>query len=266
MRKQPVCDALAAASGVLLITLLTTASAGAFEPAYASWDQFLKKYVKAGSVNYRGLKKSAADFDAVVQELEGVSLKAYAAWTAPQKMAFWINAYNVGAVKLILDNYPLKKSFGLSAFRYPADSIQQIPDVWNRPVLNLLGRKVSLNHIENARLRREFEDPRVHFAIVCASVGCPVLREDAYRPEHLDAQLNDQIFRFVQAPDKFRYDAAHDTLFLSPIFKWFGEDFEKTGGIIPFVKSYASKEIGSQLSPDTRIEWQDYDWGLNEQQ
>jgi len=251
--------------GTFLIILFTSVSAFAFDHSYSDWDQFLERHVKNGLVDYSVIERSPAEFEKIVRELEGVTIKEYEGWSSPQRMAFWINAYNVGAIKHIVDNYPLKKSFGLSALRYPTNSIQQITDVWNKPVLNLLGKKVSLNHIENEVLRKDFGDPRIHFAIVCASIGCPVLMEEAYNAEKLDIQLNDQIKEFVNTPSKFRYDADKNTLYLSPIFKWFGEDFEKKGGVISFLKDYAPQDIASKLSNTTRIEWQDYDWSLNEQ-
>lgn len=252
------------AVGTFLIILLTSVSAFAFDHSYSGWDQFLRRYVKGGLVDYSVIKKSPAEFEKIVRELESVTIKEYESWTSPQKMAFWINAYNVGAMKHILDNYPIKKAFGLSALRYPANSIQQIPDVWDKPVLNLLGKKVSLNHVENEVLREEFDDPRIHFAIVCASIGCPVLKEEPYIADQLDDQFNNQVKQFVNTPSKFRYDADKDLLFLSPIFKWFGEDFEKKGGVISFLKNYVPQDTASKLSNTTRIEWQDYDWHLND--
>jgi len=251
--------------GTFLAILFTSVSAFAFDHSYSDWDQFLERHVKNGLVDYSEIKKSPAEFEEVVRELEDVTIKEYESWPQSRKMAFWINAYNIGAIKHVLDNYPIKKSFGLSALRYPANSIQQIPDVWNKPVLNLFGKDVSLNEIEKERLRKGFKDPRIHFAIVCASIGCPVLREEAYKADKLDAQLNDQAKQFIDTPSKFRYDMDKDTLSLSPIFKWFREDFEKKGGVISFLKNYAPRNTASKLSDTTRIKWQDYDWSLNEQ-
>ena len=243
--------------------IFTSATAFAFDHTFHDWNQFLQRYVKNGLVNYTSILKDPKEFSKIVSTLESVTRDEYSVWSESQKKAFWINAYNIGAMKHILDNYPIKKAFGLSALRYPANSIQQIQDVWDKPVLNLLGQKVSLNHIENEVLRKEFHDPRIHLAIVCASIGCPVLREEAYATERLDLQLDDQVKQFVKTPSKFRYDAKRDILFLSPIFKWFGEDFEKRGGIISFLKDYSPPDTASKLSNATHIEWQDYDWSLN---
>lgn len=251
--------------GTLLIILLTSVSAFAFDHSYSDWDKFLERHVKNGLVDYSEINKSSAEFEKIVRELEGVTLKEYESWTSSQRMAFWINAYNIGAIKLVVDHYPLKRRFGPQAFIFPANSIQQISSVWKRDVLTLLGKKTSLNDIEHETLRKEFQDPRIHFAIVCASIGCPVLREETYNADELDVQLNDQIKEFANTPSKFRYDIDNDTLFLSPIFKWFGEDFEEQGGIIGFLKDYVPQDINSKLSNTTRIEWQDYDWSLNEQ-
>lgn len=251
--------------GIFSVFLFTAVSAFAFDHTYHTWDQFLKQYVRSGLVDYSAIKRSPEGFKETVDQFENLTVREYTLWTTNEKKAFWINAYNVGAMKLILDNYPLKKSFGLSALRYPANSIQQIPDVWNQPVLNLLGEEVSLNHIENEVLRKEFEDPRVHFAIVCASIGCPVIREEAYSSGQLDAQLNDQVVQFVNTPAKFRYDAGRDILFLSPILKWFKGDFDKEEGRISFLKSYMPADTASKLENNTRIEWLEYDWSLNDQ-
>ena len=249
--------------GMLSIILLTSASVFALDHSYGNWDQFLNRHVKDGLVNYSVIKKSPAEFGKIVRELEGVTLKEYESWSNPEKMAFWINAYNVGAIKHILDNYPIRKSFGLSALRYPANSIQQIPGVWDNPILNLLGKKVSLNEIENERLRKEFDDPRIHFAIVCASIGCPVLRDEPYISHQLDSQLDDAVVEFLQDTKKFKYDGRSNTYYLSPIFKWFKDDFEKTGGSTVFIEKYIPQN--KNLPDNGQIQWQDYDWSLNEQ-
>ncbi len=127
-----------------------------------------------------------------------------------------------------------------------------------------MGKDVSLNDIENNVLRKEFKDPRVHFAIVCASIGCPEIRSEVYTAEKLDQQLSEQIRLFLSDPLKVHYDRTTDTLYLSPIFKWFKEDFQQTGGIIAFVKTYAPAGLFNGISEQTKIEWLGYDWNLNE--
>jgi len=230
---------------------------------FSSWQESLKRHVKNGLVHYAAIQKNPNLFDGAVSAIGHIKREEYDPWSQNEKKAFWINAYNIGAIKLIVDYYPLKRSLGLQALRYPPNSIQQIPDVWNQKALTILGRKVSLNYMENGILRKEFQDPRIHFAIVCASLGCPVLRDEPYVPEQLDAQLDEAARHFMQDHKKVNYDARNNTLYLSPIFKWFKEDFEKVGGVISFVKKY--KPEGMPLRDDAKIQWLDYDWSLNEQ-
>ncbi|HBR14502.1 MAG TPA: hypothetical protein DD723_03030 [Candidatus Omnitrophica bacterium] len=235
----------------------------AFASDYSSWQKFLDLYLKDGLVNYAAVKDDSALLKAVVLQLENVKKEEYDRWSQDEKKAFWINAYNIEAMKLVLDHYPLKRSLGLQALRYPANSIQQIPDVWNQEARIILGKKVSLNYIENEILRKEFQDPRIHFAIVCASLGCPVLRDEPYVFDRLDSQLNDAVTKFMQDRKKFNYDAHSNTFYISSIFKWFKEDFEKAGGSIAFIKKYIPQN--KNLPDNGKIQWLDYDWSLNEQ-
>ena len=247
----------------------------AFASDYSAWQKFLGLYLKNGLVNYSAVQTDPALFNTIVFQLENVKEEEYARWSQDEKKAFWINAYNIEAVKLVVDHYPLKRSLGLQAFRYPANSIQQIPDVWNQEALTIFppkadqpqaeGKKVSLNYIENEILRKEFQDPRIHFAIVCASLGCPVLRSEPYVFDRLDSQLNDAVAKFMQDPKKFNYGAYNNTFYfyLSPIFKWFKEDFEKAGGSIAFIKKYIPQN--KSLPDSGKIQWLEYDWSLNEQ-
>ena len=241
----------------LWINCLFSLPAAAFQEV-SPWQEFLNQNLKNGHVNYSAVQNGSALLNAVIAQLENVKQEDYAQWSYDEKKAFWINAYNVTAVKLVVDHYPLKRSLGLQAFRYPAKSIQQIPDVWNQDTLIILGKTMSLNQIENEILRKEFQDPRIHFAIVCASLGCPVLRGEPYTADQLDRQLDDQVLQFLQDPKKFRYDSAKIELYLSPIFKWFKEDF--TAGPTAFIKKY-----WPGISENAKIRWLQYDWTLNEQ-
>ena len=196
--------------------------------------------------------------------VQAVSAKDYETWNRDQKIAFWINTYNASAVKLVVDHYPLKRKIGWKALAFPAESIQQIPHVWSRKAIEAAGRRLSLNDIENNILRREFEDPRIHFALVCASLGCPVLRSEPYEAGRLESQLEDQAEKFLSDPNKFRYEKKSDKIHFSPIFKWFKEDFKQRGGVTAFIKNYLPKEVAGTLFPRTAVEWLDYDWRLNQ--
>lgn len=238
-------------------------AAGHFDHHYSQWGQFLARHLHEGRLDYEGIiRRDAQTFRAIVVGIEEVPEDEYSLWSRDQRMAFWINAYNIAAISLIVEHYPLKRSAGLPALRYPPNSIQQIPDVWNKPILTLIGKQVSLNDIENEILRKEFQDPRIHFAIVCASLGCPVLRGEPYVFDRLDRQLDEAVSVFLADRRKFDYDAPANTFYLSPIFKWFEQDFRKEGGSIAFIRKYAPP--APDLPAEGRIRWLDYDWSLNE--
>jgi len=231
-----------------------------FDHDHAAWTRVLEQYAPSGSVDYAGLKRTApADFSDYLRSLASVRRAEYAAWTRDQQLAFWINAYNAWTVQLILDHYPLKsiRSIGLlpgAAFR--KDFI---------PLERLQGDTLSLGDIEHDILRGQFEAPRIHFAIVCASKSCPVLRKEAYRAADLDAQLQDAARTFIRDTSRNRFDADTRTLWLSSIFDWFGADFVRDGMTLQEV--YAS-HVGAEAAAAVRagpvqVEFLDYDWSLN---
>lgn len=232
-----------------------------FDPSL--YGKTLQAYLADGKVDYGSLQKHREDLDAYVRSLGEFSKKDYESMSSNEQIAFWINAYNAITLKVIVDHYPLKRR-GIIGLAFPSNSIRQIPGVWDRKVLEIFGEKLSLNQIEHQILRKEFREPRVHFALVCASRGCPVLRSEPYQGDKLDTQLNEQVRGFLDDTKKARYDEATNTLYLSRIFKWFRKDFEKTGGIITFVKTHWLNETKEKISEKTGIEWLQYDWSLNE--
>lgn len=235
-----------------------------FDHDYPAIEQLLKVHVTNGKVNYSALKKFPEPLDKIVQALEAVTPKEYNVWPYAQRKAFWINSYNIGAIKLIVDHYPLAKSFGFKALVFPSNSIQQIPNVWDKKILTLLNNKVSLNHIEHKVLRKEFQDPRIHFSIVCASIGCPVLRNEPYVYHRLDDQLDDQVWEFLRDESKFQNKKDQKKIGLSPILKWFKADFKEAGGVIAFIRSYLPDENKDSIPDNMAIRWLKYDWSLNE--
>lgn len=232
-----------------------------FDHEHAAWDAMVVRFVRDGVVDYSGLRHSGtAALDGYLRSLESVCREQYVAWTREQQLAFFINAYNAYTIKLILEHYPVKsiRSIGFlpgSAFRE-----QFIP----LPFLR--GKALSLDDIENDILRKDFREPRIHFAIVCASQSCPALRSEAYRATTLDAQLTQAARRFLSDRSKNHFDPAARTLHLSSVFKWFREDFERTSRTLPaFVARYAEPATAAALSSgdDVRVEFLDYDWSLN---
>jgi len=248
----------------MLLFTGTAIGAGSFDHRYVAWNKLLTTHTENGFVNYQDLKESPEDLTAVMESFQAATEDEYDPWSRNQKIAFWLNAYNFAAMNLIVEHYPIQKKFGWKALAYPDNSIQQIPDVWDRESIEVLGKERSLNEIEHEILRKEFKDPRVHFVLVCASIGCPKLRAEPYVPERLEEQLDEQVRVFMSDTEKARYERENDTLYLSPILKWFGDDFEAAGGRVAFVKKYLPRETANHLSDKSKIKWLDYDWSLNE--
>jgi hypothetical protein len=232
-----------------------------FDHDHTTWTHLLQRFVRDGLVDYRGMKaEGAVELDAYLRQLASVTAGQYATWASEERLAFWINAYNAYTVRLVLDHYPLRsiRSIGLlpgAAFR--KDFI---------PMEALRGRKLSLDDVEHQILRRELDEPRIHFAIVCASRSCPALRDEAYRARDLDVQLEDAARRFVRDPSRNGFDAATRTFHASSIFKWFRGDFERlAGSLASFLARYADETAAAALrAGGIRIEFLDYDWSLNE--
>jgi hypothetical protein len=219
---------------------------------HEAWNKLLKKHVdKKGFVNYKGFIK---DSNALNSYLNLLSENAPgASWTKEEKLAFWINAYNAFTVKLITDHYPVKSIKDIG-------SKIQIPFVntpWQKKFIPMGNKKIKLDDIENNILRKDFEEPRIHFAIVCASISCPKLRNEAFEASKIEAQLVDQTKAFLSDP--IRNKPAENKI--SPIFKWFGGDFEKNGNKkIDFINKYSPSKVD-----ESKIDYMSYDWGLNEQ-
>lgn len=228
-----------------------------FDHHHQALTAILKKHVKNGRVDYRDLKKNAAPLMGYLNRLAAVREPEFRTWNKDLQMAFLINLYNAATLKLIIDHYPV-------------DSIKDIggwfSGPWDKKVVRLFGDKVTLDHLEHDILRPKYKDPRIHFAVNCASIGCPVLRPEAFQASKLDQQLDEQGRIFLNNDAKNRLDAADDTLHLSPIFDWFEEDFtDKAGTVQKYVARYfPEKERDIILKRDLDIEHTDYDWSLNE--
>ncbi len=238
-----------------LLLSLCAAHAAEFDHSHAALDRTLQARVKNERVDYVALKADPKDLDAWLQSASAVTETEFNRWSQPQQLAFLINLYNAATLRLILDHYPLKsiKDIG-SLFKGP----------WKQEVVPLLGKTVTLDYLEHQVLRKKYREPRVHFAIVCAAKGCPPLRAEAFVADKLDAQLDEQGRIFLGAKEKNRVDASRRVIYLSPIFKWFSEDFEqKSGSVVKFVTPFFSAEEQQALRPDWKVSHTDYDWSLN---
>ncbi len=229
---------------------------------HTGWDQLLRKYCdEQGFVNYQAWHRSGQDRQLLQNYLAHLST-ANPNQSAPPaaKMAFWINAYNAVTIHGILREYPTTsiRNHTAKVFGY---------NIWDDLLLPVGSQNFSLNQMEHEVLRK-MGDPRVHFAIVCASIGCPPLLNAAYSPQTLDAQLTANAQRFFADREKFRYDAAQRKIELSPIIKWFAEDFganqtAQLQAIAPFLPDQTSKTLAA--SGQASVGYLDYDWNLNDQ-
>lgn len=249
-----------------------------FDHSHSIYDSLLKKYVKNGRVDYKGFKASSEEFNAFLRNLGSVSESDYSKWSREEKLSFWINAYNAFTIKAIIDNYPIKGS--VLSF-YPRNSIRQINGVWDKLQFQAVGKTVTLEEIEHEILRKQFNEPRIHFAIACASLGCPDLRSETYKADIINEQLEIAAIIFINNPQKgAEINSATKAVKISKIFKWFGEDFiegsentelfndrnAKDRAVLNFVRNHVeSQEERAFLERDRfKISYLKYDWSLNE--
>jgi hypothetical protein len=268
------------AIGALLFALPLAALAQ-FDHGHAAWTALLKRHVvlfagaSASQVDYAGFARERAALDNYLDSLSRVTEAEFGGWGKPQRMAFLINAYNAWTVEKILTRYPRLKSirdFG-TVFGNP----------WRDKFFTLFGKEYYLDGIEHEMLRAPgaYEEPRVHYVLNCAAIGCPMLREEAYVAGRLDAQLEAQARRFLSDRSRNRYDAAKGSLEVSRIFDWYGKDWSSGyRGIgadtqpIHSLQQYFARYAGLLADDPAQrkliaeqnagIRYLDYDWGLND--
>lgn len=241
---------------LFLISLFSLTGYSQNPPSHERFDQLLKKHVtNAGDVNYKGFIKDTTALNAYL-DLLSKNPPNEKTWSKSEQMAYWINAYNAFTIKLITRYYPIKSIKDIG-------SRIQIPFVntpWDIKFITIGKEKMDLNNIEHGKLRKQFDDPRIHMALVCASKSCPLLLNEAYQTAKLEEQLNRQTKAFLS--DSFRNKISPNSAQISSIFNWYSMDFNKNGGSVrDFINKYAQTKIKS----DAKITYLEYDWGLNEQ-
>ncbi|MBN8475236.1 DUF547 domain-containing protein [Sulfuritalea sp.] len=262
------------ALSVMLLAGASLARAQGFDHSHAAWNALLAKHVKtfasgnASAVDYAAIKAEHTALKGYLAALSAVGEADYGKWNKAQRLAFLINAYNAFTVELILSKYP------------DIESIKDLGSVfsspWKKKFFTLLGQERHLDDIEHGIIRAPgaFDDPRIHVGVVCASIGCPMLRPDAFTPEKLDAQLDDGMKRFLADGTRNRFDAAAGRLQVSKIFDWYGKDFEKGHkGYDSLKTTFARHAAQLAATPeaqarvrngDYKLEFLDYDWRLND--
>lgn len=224
------------------------------QPSHSDFDALLKEHVNSqGGVNYKAFKSDEQKLNTYLEAMKQNSPSDI--WNDNEKLIYWINVYNALTIQLILKYYPLKsiKDIGSSI---------QIPFVntpWDIECFEVGEKELSLNNIEHGIIRKDFEEPRIHFALVCAAVSCPKLLNEAYDANRLDEQLTAQTKAFLANPSKNKI--SKDRLQLSKLFNWYGGDFRKNGTLVEFLNKYSTIEIDKKA----KTSFLDYDWGLNEQ-
>lgn len=225
-----------------LVILLFSAS------AYASFfddaDAFFSKYVSDGRVDYQKIAENIDELDKLVEQIDNTTLKLS---PAIDKKAFYINAYNILVIKGITDNYPVESPLKVDGFfdkiKYP-----------------VAGESLTLNDIENKKIREVYKDARIHFALVCAAVSCPELVPGAYFPSELNRSLKKRTTSSLNNEIFIRVDNSNARVEVSEIFKWYKEDFGGSQNIIQYINKFREEKIPEDYS----LGYYTYDWSLNE--
>ncbi|MEM7575544.1 MAG: DUF547 domain-containing protein [Bacteroidota bacterium] len=214
------------------------------------WTDLVRQFVaEDGMVDYPGFLEESGSLqdylDLLADNPPGTN------WTEEETLAYWINAYNAFTVKLIIDHYPLESIKDISG----GGGIVASP--WDLKFFQIGGVDFDLGTIEHEIIRKDFSEPRIHFAINCASISCPVLRREAFEADRLDQQLNDQARQFLQDSSKNQVSARETKL--SKIFSWFQSDFNRNVPLLTYLQQFAP-----DLDPNNSVTYLEYDWGLNE--
>ena len=238
-----------------------------FDHSYALYGEVLRAYVDDGGwVDYERLVADTAGLHAAIVATTSIPADSLGKFSEDRTLAFWINAYNILTLKSIVDAYPV-------------ESIRDIDGVWDKHQFHVGGRDITLNAIEHEILREEFDEPRIHLAIVCASASCPALRNEPYRGDAIKDQLRYAAQAFLNDPARNSFDPTGNRAGLSEIFDWFGEDFirefgteipgdqpEKVRAALNFISAVLPDSVSSYLGEEgLTIKHLPYDWGLNSQ-
>lgn len=257
--KRTVILLLAATLSLTAIANAQPQSAPGGEPDYGAWNTLLSKnYDPARGMDYAHLK---ANDNAALQQLRQTLARVNVpSLTRKQQLAYWINLYNVNVVATVLEKYPVGSIRDIST-----DPIIRL-NVFKKDRVPFGNGMISLNTIENDRIRDGFHDPRIHFAINCAARSCPPIRPEAYRGDRIDAQLDDQVRKFVSG-NGVRVEArgSDSVVHATKILDWFGDDFDKWGGgKTAFLRRFLPTEKSRLLQGNIKLDYDSYDWALND--
>jgi hypothetical protein len=218
------------------------------------WDKLLQKYVDdRGLVNYEGFASDSLLLNQYLDLLRSNHPNS-SNWSEEEQLAYWINAYNAFTVQLIIRHYPVK------SIKDIAGKIPFVNTPWDIKFIRIEGAQYDLNNIEHGIIRKEFKEPRIHFALVCAAMSCPRLRREAYNAKDLEAQLEEETRYFFNNPDKNRI--SENKVELSKLLDWYWGDFKDVAGSrIEYINRYSDIEVSSEAN----VQFLEYHWELNEQ-
>lgn len=252
----------------MTLTLLMTTGAHAFDHNYQDYGSLLKTHVfwlpggHASVVDYAQLRTKSPELQKVERLFSSVSNNEFQQFTRQQQMAFLINAYNFFTLKLIAENYPVASIRDLGNI---------LRSTWKRPFFKLLDNQRTLDWVEHDMLRPNYKEPRIHFAINCASIGCPALYPEPFTANKLESHLADTEKRFLKDRSRNRFNASNNSLMVSRIFEWFGSDFERPNQTLQ--QWLASRANLLADTPESRkqiaagqfkLQFLSYDWALND--
>lgn len=249
---------------IILVLLFISTLGFAQEIDHTVFTKILKEVNINGMVNYKELKTSNR-LDGYIKILKSTDPNKLV--SDHSKMAFWINVYNAFTIKAVVDNYPIESINDLHKGGRILGHILSTT-VWDNDFININGHEYSLNDVEHEILRKQFKDRRIHFAIVCASISCPKLRNEAYEAAKLEEQLEDQARQFFRDETKNKFDSENKVAYLSKILDWFSGDFgNDEEEILVFISKYIDKDLRESIINNNgkwEVEYLDYDWGLND--
>ncbi|NIR52795.1 DUF547 domain-containing protein [candidate division KSB1 bacterium] len=216
------------------------------------FDRALQRHVKDGLVDYEAMAEEE-DFKRYVGWVKNVNVDSFKSRT--EEMAFWVNAYNAMAILGVIQNYPLEKVIDVEGF-------------FDKNKHAVAGDKYTLDQIEKEILFKKFDEPRLHFLLVCAAKSCPNLPSEAYTGENIKNKMENVTRTFLNNSGKNRLDKEENVFYLSQIFNWYRKDFvTKKESVLDFIKPYLSEEKQEYLEQkEVTVEYLKYDWSLNEQQ
>ena len=240
-----------------IIGLYQPVSAAGFD--HSIFDQVLKTYVNdQGRVDYNGIAGDQS-FKSYMDSLKSAELDSM---TRDGQLAFWLNAYNAVTIDKVIKWKP-KKSVRATL----------IPGIWTSTKFftsrehTVAGKRLSQDDIEHEILRKQLKEPRIHFAIICASSGCPPLPRWAYTQENVQAKLEEETRKYINSERGTRIDSAKNQLYLSKLFDWFAGDFEyASGSVLDYIRTYIDKSALAFLDQNPKIKWLEYNWALNAQE